>query len=112
MALHSSRTRRLQEAKGIDQHQVTMKFIRRHSPCENERSRVRSVDGIAIKLRGDINRKQIVSVDHVIDLGAKLARNLEQVALELLVDLRTDTGCCRREWLFGVLDTPACASGG
>lgn len=89
-----------------------MKFIRRHSPCENERSRVRSVDSIAIKHRGDINREQVVSVDHVIDLGAKLARNPEQVAFELLIDLRTDTGFGRRKWLFGVLDTPACANGG
>lgn len=112
VALHSSRIRRLQEAKHADQYQHAMEFIRRHSPCEHERSRGRSIDAIAVEHRGDIDRKQGVLVHKVVDLGAKLTRNLEEAAFELLVDFRFGAGLDCRKWLFGVLDTPARASGG
>lgn len=107
MVLHSSSTRRLYNVKGIDQHQATMKFVRRRLPCEKERNRVRRVDAIAIKHRGDIDRKQVVLVDRVVDLNAELARNLEQAALELLVDLGFGVGFRRRKRLLGVFDAPA-----
>ena len=77
VVLHSSRIRRLQEAKGTHQHQVDMSSNRRHSPCESERRRVRSIKAIAVEYRRDINRKQVVLVDHVVDLGAKLTRDFE-----------------------------------
>ena len=84
-----------------------MIFIRRHSPCENERGRVRSVNAIAVEHRGDIDRKCVVLVDHVVDLNAEFARNLEQAAFELLVDWGSGGSFGRRKWLLGVFDAPA-----
>jgi hypothetical protein len=91
----------------MGQHQVDMILIHRHSPSENERSRVRSVKAVAVEHRGDVDRRQGVPVDHVVDLGAELARNFEQAAFELLVDLRFGTGLRRRKRLLGVLNGPA-----
>ena len=89
-----------------------MNFIRRHSPCEDERSRVRSVDAITVEYCCDIDRKQAVLVNHVVDFGAELARNLEQVTFELLVSFHFGDGFGRRKWLLGVLDTSAWTSSG
>ena len=106
MFLHSSRTRRLQEAKNIDQHRIGIEFSRRHSPREDERSRVRIVDTITVKHRGDIDRKRVALVDHVVNSGAKLARDHEQAAFELLIDFHFGIGFWRRKWLFSVFDPP------
>lgn len=82
-------------------------FIRRHSPGENECGRVRNIEAIAVEYRGDIDRKQVVLVDHVVDLGTELARDLEQATFELLIDLHLGSSSGHGKWLLGVLDTPA-----
>ena len=85
--------------------------MHRHSPCENERGRVRAIGTVAVEHGCDVNREDSVLVDHLVELVAELSWDLEKNAFELLIDLQLglDFGLWKR--LFNVFDPLARARG-